>query len=240
MSKPQVIDLFCGAGGAARGLQQAGFHVTGVDIKPQPRYAGDVFIQADALTFPLDGFDLIWASPPCQRYSLAAGRNSRRARASHPDLIPQTRSRLVCNGALYCIENVMQAPLKTTVVLDGTMFPHGTHRTLRRRRFESNFAILSLSPLRSFGPCTCPKAVTVAGHPGTTFSRYYRKAGPGLAGNTAVVRQGYRGRAGTLPEWKQAMGIDWMTGKEIAQAIPPAYSEWIGRYALIALGLATA
>src|SRR6185437_7851072 len=65
----RALDLFCGAGGATKGLQNAGFHVTGVDLKRSPRYCGDVFIQADALTVDPRGFDFIWASPPCQAHT---------------------------------------------------------------------------------------------------------------------------------------------------------------------------
>lgn len=80
MARPRLLDLFSGAGGAARGYQLAGFHVTGVDTKSQPRYAGDVFIRADAMEFPLDGFDAIHASPPCQAYSTVSGRALKGAR----------------------------------------------------------------------------------------------------------------------------------------------------------------
>lgn len=66
---PTLNDLFCGAGGCTRGYQLAGFHVVGVDNRPQPRYVGDHFIQADAMTYPLDGYDAIHASPPCQAYT---------------------------------------------------------------------------------------------------------------------------------------------------------------------------
>src|SRR6185437_11282689 len=98
--KLRALDLFCGAGGATRGLQLAGFHVTGVDIKPQPRYVGDAFHQADAMTFPLDGFDFIWASPPCQKYSLI--RKNSRPDDEHPDLVAPIRRRL-CKRGIPCV-----------------------------------------------------------------------------------------------------------------------------------------
>ena len=118
--RPRLLDLFCGAGGAARGYQLAGFHVTGIDINPQPRYAGDEFVQADALTYPLDGFDAIHASPPCQAYtSLRVMWNA----IEHADLIPSTRANLIESGLPYVIENVPGAPLRNPLALapDGGM-----------------------------------------------------------------------------------------------------------------------
>lgn len=106
--KPRALDLFCCAGGATKGLQRAGFHVTGVDIKPQPRYCGDAFLQLDALSVRLDGYDFIWASPPCQPFS--ALRHMPTARTDHEDLIEPTRARLISSGVSYCIENVDGAP----------------------------------------------------------------------------------------------------------------------------------
>src|ERR1041384_7597678 len=104
---PRALDLFCGAGGAAMGLYRAGFEVTGVDLKPQPSYPFR-FIQADALTFPLAGYDFIWASPPCQAHT--AMRTMPDAK-KHPDLIPATRDLLRRSGLPYVIENVEGAPL---------------------------------------------------------------------------------------------------------------------------------
>jgi len=106
--KPRIVDLFCGAGGATKGYQLAGFHVTGVDINPMPNYCGDEFHQADALTFPLDGFDAIHASPPCQAYSSATkawGRTD-----EHPDIYAAVRARLLTGGIPWAIENVIGAP----------------------------------------------------------------------------------------------------------------------------------
>ena len=104
--RPRALDLFCGAGGASMGLSRAGFDVVGVDIEPQPEYPFD-FVRADALTYPLDGFDFIWASPKCQRYS-AATRQSGNPEA-HPDQVPAVRERLLAAGMPYAIENVMGA-----------------------------------------------------------------------------------------------------------------------------------
>src|SRR3972149_6341276 len=129
MNKPSLLDLFCGAGGAARGYQRAGFYVVGVDIKPQPHYCGDEFYRADALTYPLDGFDAIHASPPCQRYSWCA---LQKYRINHPDLIGAVRYELVKSGKPYIIENVAGARklLLNPIKLCGTMFdlPIWRHR----------------------------------------------------------------------------------------------------------------
>jgi DNA (cytosine-5)-methyltransferase 1 len=139
--KPRALDLFSGAGGAARGLQLAGFHVTGVDIRPQPRYAGDVFIHGDALEVSLDGYDFIHASPPCQAHTAMKTMPDAK---EHPDLIPATRSRLVASGLPYVIENVVGAPLISPILLCGTMFDLGCKDAeLRRHRlFECSFPML--------------------------------------------------------------------------------------------------
>jgi len=116
----RALDLFCKAGGATKGLQRAGFHVTGVDIERQPRYCGDAFVQADALNPPFDlaGFDFIWASPPCQAHSPLKAVTKK----EYPDLIPQTRALLQASGRPYTIENVVGARLRDPVRLCGGMF----------------------------------------------------------------------------------------------------------------------
>lgn len=197
----RALDLFCGAGGAARGLQMAGFHVTGVDIAPQPRYAGDVFIQADALTFPLEGYDLIWASPPCQAYSTLNNANRR----DYPDLIEPVRSRLAGAGVPYIIENVVGAPLLNPIMLCGSMFGL---KVIRHRLFESNLLL--------FGqPHKCHSLPS---------SRRIE------AFDHSSVWRVYGHEVGTVDQWSRAMGIEWMGSKyELAQAIPPAYSEFLGR-----------
>src|SRR5713226_9004155 len=140
MNKPRLLDLFCGAGGAAAGYARAGFEVVGVDIRPQPRYPF-AFHQADALTCSLDGFDAYHASPPCQLYS----RTHRLWKSSvHPDLVDPLRQRLRATGKPYMLENVPGAPLPGSIVLCGTMFGLGV---LRHRLFESN--VLLFLP----GPC---------------------------------------------------------------------------------------
>lgn len=141
----EALDLYCGDGGASMGLRRAGFKVTGVDHKPHPRYPFR-FIQADALQFPLDGYDFIWASPPCQKYTRLRFMPNYR---EHPDLIAQTRERLVQSGKPWCIENVEDAPLGESgylIVLCGTMFglqtADGRAELRRHRLFETSFPIV--------------------------------------------------------------------------------------------------
>lgn len=213
---PRALDLFCGAGGATKGLQLAGFHVTGVDIKPQPRYCGDAFVQADALAPPFDlaSFDFIWASPPCQAFSAANPLTNHK----HPNLIPQTRALLAGSGAVTCIENVPGAPLRADLVLDGTMFPG--LRVIRRRHFELSFPAPLLLGFPSAGLVgmhgwACPTGGDNSSHVRASRKRW------GLP-----IRDSNEKRA-------ECMGIDWTTKRqEVANAIPPAYSEFIGRAAL--------
>ncbi len=214
---PRALDLFCGAGGAARGLQQAGFHVTGVDIKPQPRYAGDLFIQGDALDPPvrLGDFDFIWASPPCQAFvSLRWMHNAKQ----HENMIPPTRELLRVSGLPYVIENVPGAPLHGWLRLCGSMFDLGCDSAeLRRHRlFEASFAMLAPSCRHGVKECV----IGVYG------------------GHGRDRRRTVNTRDFSVADRRRAMGIDWMTGKELSEAIPPAYGEFIGRAALQYIGAA--
>ncbi len=202
----KLLDLFCGAGGCARGYMDAGFYVVGVDIAPQPRYCGDEFIQADALTFLLDGFDAYHASPPCQHYTQMLNWNGP-DRSSYPDLVEVIRARLQATGKPYIIENVPGAPVERMITLCGAMFDL---RVYRHRYFESN--ILLFQPHH-------PKHLIPAAH----------------SGKVARADQFWCpvGNFGQKDDAQKAMGINWMktTGsknREIAQAIPPAYTRWIG------------
>lgn len=139
---PRLLDLFCGAGGTAMGYYQAGFEVIGVDMNPQPHFPFE-FIQADAMTFPIEGFDVIHASPPCQLYSAA----NRFVRRPYPDLVGPIRQRIRHTGLPYVIENVPGAPLLNPGTLCGTMFGLSVYR---HRLFESNL------PLTFPSRCTHP------------------------------------------------------------------------------------
>jgi len=224
--KPRALDLFCSAGGATKGLQQAGFHVTGVDINPQPHYCGDAFIQADALTFPLRGFDFIWASPPCQRYCLLAFKNHNAH--EHPALIRPIRKRLIASGIPYVIENVMGAigHMRKPVKLCGTMFGMGIPEAQlwRHRLFES--------PI----PLTAPRGCS---HRGSPVGVYGRGGGDNrrfgviaVTGHTGGCRKRGNLQQYNVHQRSEAMGIDWMTNAELSQAIPPAYARLIGKQAM--------
>ncbi|KKK80693.1 hypothetical protein LCGC14_2820940 [marine sediment metagenome] len=212
VSKPLLLDLFCGAGGAAMGYHRAGFDVVGVDHKPQKRYPFE-FIQADAMTFPLDGFDVIHASPPCQRFSDLKDMHNA---LPHGDLLTPTRARLRVADAPYVIENVEGAPMENYIVLCGTAFGLGAaDAELRRhRRFEIE------PPTLMVPPCVHRQRARVIGVYG----------GHGRDRRRKVKTQDF-----TTEQRREAMGIDWMTGDELSQAIPPAYTEYIGRQLMRAL-----
>ena len=215
-AKPRLLDLFCGAGGCTKGYQQAGFQVVGLDATPQPSYCGEEFVQASALEWleaaiASPGWDsafaAIHASPPCQRYSALAAMHPER---SYPDLIGETRRLLEAAALPYVIENVEGAPLERAsnlfgahgALLCGSMFGLGVERGyLRRHRlFETSFAVVQPSCSHR-GP-----AVGVYGH------------GP-HSGKPRMLRR---------DEAAQALEIDWMSRDEMAQAIPPAYTRFIG------------
>ena len=207
MTRPRLLDLFCGAGGAAMGYHRAGFDVVGVDIKPQPHYPFE-FHQADVMVQFDDGiyeagfgpFDAIHASPPCQRYI----RGGLSDKAKHPDLIGPTRELLKRSGLPWAIENVPGAPIRADLVLCGSQWPHLKVR--RHRWFE-----FSGSVLPAVTACDHSRPVVgVYGHP-------HGKAGA------------WRGMLpGTLATWSEAMGISWMTAAELALAVPPEYGERAG------------
>lgn len=201
----RALDLCCCAGGATRGLQLAGYHVTGVDIKPQKHYIGDRFIQADAMEVDLRGYDLIWASPPCQAHSDL----QKQSKIIYADLIEPVRQMLITTGVPYIIENVEGAPLIKPIMLCGTMF-EGL-RVIRHRLFESNI------PLRT------PEH---SRHP-LVFTHDKRKAHYGKLNQDTSFVQVTGGGNCSVQNKRAAMGIQWMSGKELNEAIPPAYSRFL-------------
>ena len=201
MSRPLLLDLFAGAGGAAMGYHRAGFDVVGLDIEPQPRYPF-LFVRGDALRPPFDlrSFAAVHASPPCQAYSRATA--WRGDRASHPDLIAATRRLLLAGGRPWVIENVQEArhALRPSLMLCGTCFG----LPLRRHRFFE----LSVPVSELVRPCQ---------HRRTDCSFDHGKKQPESA-------------------YREAMGCGWMTVHEARQTVPPAYTEFIGRMLLRAIG----
>ena len=195
------------------GLVHAGFDVTGVDIKPQPRFPFK-FIEADAMRFPLDGYDFIWASPPCQAYI----QRNKNLSTRHPRLIEPIRERLIAHSVPYVIENVPGAPLIHPFTLCGSAFGL---KVLRHRLFECPFCVV-LPP-----PCQHDGFVATG-----DYAAVYAFGGRG-------PRHGKGKRDGPptqpAPKWADAMGIDWMTDAELSQAVPPAYSEFIGKQVMVAL-----
>ena len=213
---PLLLDLYCGAGGAARGYQQAGFFVLGVDINPQPNYGGDDFIQADVVEF-LSGPKMDWvrtlvdavhASPPCQASCTLIKGNQRATAVNHFDLIPKTRELLEVTGLPTVIENVQGAQVRRDFTLCGEMFGLGV---IRHRYFECNFPVTQ--------PAHVPHRGRVRGwRHGEYFDGPY------------VAVYGDGGGKGSIDEWRAAMGVPWMQTKlEIAESIPPAYTAFVGR-----------
>ena len=204
----KLLDLYCKAGGASKGYADAGFEVTGIDIKKQKRYPF-TFIQADCLEVLKDldylrTFDVIAASPPCQTHSatkhlrVAQGKTTDKV-----DLIPQTREALIASGKPYVIENVPGAPLINPVQFCGSSFGL---KVRRHRLFESNLALIGSS-------CKHKEQ----GRPVGVYGSMKDEIPSG--GRTAK----------TIEEAREAMGIEWMIWGELVEAIPPVYTYEIGK-----------
>jgi DNA (cytosine-5)-methyltransferase 1 len=180
------------------GYHRAGFDVVGVDINPQPHYPFE-FHQADALTFPLDGFDAIHASPPCKAHTKTGWAYHFGYHADHRDLLTPARARLRQISLPWVIENVPGAPIRGDVMLCGSQFGLGVRR---HRYFELSWPYPHLLP-------SCDHRLRVVSPHGNP-NRF----------------------KGSAKAWATAMGIDWMDTVGLAQAIPPAYTEHIGRQLL--------
>jgi DNA (cytosine-5)-methyltransferase 1 len=185
--RPRHLDLFCGAGGAAWGYWMAGFAVTGVDTEPQPDYPF-AFIQADALTFPLAGYDAVHASPLCMRFARVTEATA--TRAGHPDTLTPTLARLEACDLPWVVENVPEAPMRADYVLCGCRFGLPV---MRRRKFAVSWQARQPAPR-----CRCADDVTV-------FAHKQERA------------------------YADAMGCGWMGKRAARQAIPPAYTHYLGQ-----------
>jgi DNA (cytosine-5)-methyltransferase 1 len=201
----RALDLFCGAGGASMGLSMAGFEVYGVDINQYDQYPFK-FTQSNALDVDLSGYDLVWASPPCQAFTSYKNRPNHVAPALN--LIPEVRKKLKSWGGLYIIENVPKAPLEDPITLCGSMFGLDVKR---HRIFETNFPVAQPK---------CQHKVWTRRFPNST--------------NRSNLRYTVEVGVWRIPlEVQQAaMGIDWMSKERLSQAIPPAYSKFLAEEAL--------
>jgi DNA (cytosine-5)-methyltransferase 1 len=210
MSAPKILDLFCGAGGASKGYADAGFEVVGVDRSPQPNYPYR-FIQDDArrgLEYLLDAegdFDAIHASPPCQSFT-AYRRKGHGVGDKYPDLIAPVRDLLRQTGVPYVIENVPGAPLENPIQLCGSSFGLDVRR---HRLFESNVPLMALP---------CDHSWQTPRFPAATNRRPMSRCTVEIG----VWRI-------PLETQQQAMGIDWMELPELSEAIPPAYTRFLGK-----------
>lgn len=208
MKKPRLLDLFCGAGGASMGYSRAGWEVFGVDIEPQPNYpfrgiVGDAVAMAETVG---PGFDAIHASPPCQGFTAYKRRPGHVA--PRLNLIPVIREKLDRIGRPYVIENVPGAPLENPVQLCGSSFGLDVRR---HRLFETNWDLPPLACDHSWQTPRFPQA--------TNRKNLRRTVEVGVWRIPLEVQQ-------------RAMGIDWMELEELSEAIPPAYTEYIGRHML--------
>jgi DNA (cytosine-5)-methyltransferase 1 len=198
----RLLDLGCKAGGASRGYHDAGFEVTGVDLKPQPNYPFE-FHQGDMLTYPLDGFDAIHASPPCQKFT-AYRRRGGGVGDGYPDLIEPVRKRLEAAAIPWVMENVASSPVRPHVHLCGSSFELDVQR---HRWFETNVPMMSLPCVHGIWKPRFPCATNRTNLRRTVEIGVWRIP---------------------LPVQQAAMGIDWMPLDELTEAIPPAYTEYIG------------
>lgn len=201
-----VLDLCCGGGGAAKGIHDAlsvidDVVITGVDIVEQPQYPYN-FVFADAMTFPTEGYDFIWASPPCLEYTQAgaAHRAYKIGLNPYPDLLQPMIHKLKKQDTPFVIENVMAAPMSYDLMLCGTMF--NLYKLLRHRMFKTNFPVVQ------------PKHNKHVGRVGKEYITVAGGGGGGQGGNK-------------LSEWQKAMEIDWLWMGSLAKAVPPAYSRYI-------------
>lgn len=221
-TQPRLLDLFCCAGGAGMGYHRAGFDVTGVDVRPQPRYPF-AFVQADALDYVAahgHEYDVVHASPPCQAYTVS--RTRARVRPTHPRLIDETRAALRATGSPFAIENVPGAPMRDATVLCGASLglgarcADGNYRQLRRHRlFECSMFMLAPA-------CACDDREKIGVY----------GSGGGWSNRFDPARRGYKGNK---TESAAALGIDWMVISELSASIPPAYTEFVGRHLLAAV-----
>jgi DNA (cytosine-5)-methyltransferase 1 len=205
----KLLDLFCGAGGAASGYHRAGFEVTGVDLYPQPRFPFKNFYRADAMEFPLDGFDAIHASPPCQAYSRAM----KHLTSGYPMLIDAMLERLEHCKVPWVVENVPGSPLPEGptlfgdegLVLCGSMFGL---RIQRHRLFQTSFP---LAP-----PALCDHSQECMNPHNSGARRKWRS----ILGDGVPIER----------TWRDEMGVGWMDSHEGRESIPPVYTEYIGRH----------
>ncbi|MCK4384702.1 MAG: DNA cytosine methyltransferase [candidate division Zixibacteria bacterium] len=215
----KAIDLFCGAGGSSVGLKQAGFDVEGIDIKEQAEYpfkfyCFDIFDEWRFYNINPHRFDFIWASPPCQAYSMASQPAKAKGKR-YPDLIGKTRELLLKTGKPFVLENVRQAPIRHDLVLDGTMFDLGV---IRKRAFEVHgFEVSLILGKKRAGTIMDGSYISVVGRGAGSIRQSYRAYMD--KNGLKTIRDAYQ----------HAMKIDWITDlKMLAEAVPPAYAKYIG------------
>lgn len=205
----KVLDLFCGGGGASMGYHRAGYEVVGVDLKPGKRYPF-TYLRQDVLTLDvsfLQQFDLIHASPPCQTFSITKNLRIAQGKQSDKlDLVEPVRALLIASGKPYIIENVPGAPLINPITVCGSAFGL---KVRRHRIFESNVALR-----------------------GTQCDHKAQGRPIGVYGSLRDEIPGGGKTANSIEEAREAMGIDWLIWTELVEAIPPHYTEYLGRQVL--------